>query len=393
MNILFLTEGYYPKMSGVPVVVKYLAEGLAKNGHTITVVTPLPDKDCKKNENINGVSIVRFRLWRDFVKNIHGEKEKYRQYILSSACDAIVVECAQALTTDLLSPIIKKINAPLILHAHGLSGLLLKPYTKKTDILHTIGNTLDWLRMKLYFGYFFRKDLKYYKASISLTNCDSGFDYLRKHVKNNYVLGNAAEDLFFKPAEHFYLLDTENKPYIVSIANYTVIKNQIQMLRQYYKSNSSKDYSLVLIGSQKNQYYYELKKEYQQLEEKYGHRTVLMLTGIERFFLPSILDNATLYLVSSTYEEYSISLIEAMARGLPFISTDVGNARDLPGGITVDSINVLNKAIDKTLNNNLLLEKLSKEAKIYAWGNCRIIDAVDNLEKIIIDVLKHNRNE
>lgn len=32
MKILFLVESYYPKTSGVPVVTKYLAEGLAKMG-------------------------------------------------------------------------------------------------------------------------------------------------------------------------------------------------------------------------------------------------------------------------------------------------------------------------------------------------------------------------
>ena len=31
--------------------------------------------------------------------------------------------------------------------------------------------------------------------------------------------------------------------------------------------------------------------------------------------------NATLYLVGSNFEEYSISLVETMAKGVPFIST------------------------------------------------------------------------
>ena len=48
--------------------------------------------------------------------------------------------------------------------------------------------------------------------------------------------------------------------------------------------------------------------------------------------------NATLYLVGSNFEEYSISLVETMAKGVPFISTNVGNACILPGGVTVDSI-------------------------------------------------------
>ena len=49
MKITFIVESYYPKMSGVPNVVKYLAEGLAKNPKNIvSVITRLIDETKKK---------------------------------------------------------------------------------------------------------------------------------------------------------------------------------------------------------------------------------------------------------------------------------------------------------------------------------------------------------
>ena len=39
MRIIFLAENYFPNVSGVPVVVKYLAEGLLERGYQVQVVT------------------------------------------------------------------------------------------------------------------------------------------------------------------------------------------------------------------------------------------------------------------------------------------------------------------------------------------------------------------
>lgn len=61
---------------------------------------------------------------------------------------------------------------------------------------------------------------------------------------------------------------------------------------------------------------------------------------------------ASLYLVCSEKEEYSISLIEAMSLGIPFVSTNVGNAKMLPGGITVNLKTELSHGIDRVLGDD-----------------------------------------
>ena len=148
MRILFVSEDYFPKTSGVPVVVKYLAEGLSERGFSVSVLTTLPAECIKREEVINGVSVFRYNIYRDIFQGIHGEKEDFRRFVTDNSFDAIVVECGQAITTDCLTPILPKMKSPLVLHAHGLSGLLLKPFTKKTDLYHTIGNTYSWLYMQ-----------------------------------------------------------------------------------------------------------------------------------------------------------------------------------------------------------------------------------------------------
>ncbi len=60
MNILFVLEYYWPHTGGVEVMFQNLAEGLAKEGHHVQVLTQrLPDTKAK--ENRNGVHI--HRIW------------------------------------------------------------------------------------------------------------------------------------------------------------------------------------------------------------------------------------------------------------------------------------------------------------------------------------------
>lgn len=386
MNILFVSESYYPQFSGVPVVVQYLAEGLTGR-HQVSVATSVaPNDQLPLEDEHNGVKIFRFVIYRDIAKRLKGDLGGLQQFVLNGSYDVIVIECGQAATTDTLLPIMKDIKVPCVLHAHGLSGLLGRPFAIKSDLKHTIGNTYNWFRMQRYYGYTFKRQCKYFAASICLTATDSGYNYLSKHIKKNYVLGNAAEDMFFEQASEFFDVPTEGKPYLISIANYTVVKNQIEMMREFYASKN-KNHALVMIGSKQTEYHQQLLQEKIMLDKKYGERTVLALIGIDRRFFPSILDGASAYLVSSTYEEFSISIIEAMARSVPFISTNVGNAKELPGGIVVNDVHNMHTAIDALLSNEKRRKELGVAAHDYAFKHCRRKSAVDKLERILNEVI------
>lgn len=383
MRILFLSESYYPYQSGVPIVVKYLAEGLVAKDYQVTIATSIKATDHLLSHDIfNGVEIYRFRIWRDVAKRLCGDLVGLQRFVMNRHFDCVIIECGQAATTDAVLPILKKISCPVLFHAHGLSGLLCKLFTVKNDFKHTIGAAYNWFRMQWYYGYTFKQACRYIDASISLTLCDSGYSYLERNVSKNFVLGNAADDMFFEPAKEQYKLPFSGKPFLVSIANYTVVKDQINMLRQFYQVEN-RDVALVMIGSQTNDYYQRVWCENKKLAVKYGERTVLMLTGIERQYFPSILDQASIYLTSSTYEEFSISIIEAMARGVPFISTDVGNARLLPGGVTVDTIADMHSVIDRLLSNEQERLRLGAAAQSYAREKCRIRVVVDQMAEII----------
>jgi len=61
--ILLVTPSYYPNIGGVEYVVKSTAERLAALGHETTVVTGDPKADKPREEEINGVHVIRWPTW------------------------------------------------------------------------------------------------------------------------------------------------------------------------------------------------------------------------------------------------------------------------------------------------------------------------------------------
>ena len=386
MKILFISENYYPKISGVPVVVKYLAEGLYNNGYDVALVTQKP-QGTREEELINGVKVRRFSIWKDWKHAYKGDINNYVNFIKCYNADLNIIECSECITTDLLLPNLKDIRGKIIFHAHGLSGFDNKFFALKDNLKHTIGTTYNWLNSLIYFNWKFKKAFKYFDAFICLSEVDSGIEYVKKYAKKCYILGNAADDMFFSQD----VVDCSLKKYakikynryIVSCANYTLVKNQKDLIRQYFISESSKDCSLVCIGSQDNDYYKKCIFLVSELEKRYGQRDVHLLHGVMRADIPSIIKGASLYLVTSRWEQYSVSIIEAMSLGIPFISTNVGNARLLPGGVTINNIEEMHIKIDKINKDANLYKNYSDAGKKFAYENCRIKSVVNKLETII----------
>lgn len=384
MKILFAVENYYPKVSGVPNVTKYLCEGLAAKGDNVAVATCKHDL-LLEEDSLNGVNIYRFDLSITLLKKYSGDLKKYIDFVKSYQPDILFLVCSQCITTDVLLPHLRELSRVKVFYSHGFSGLKLRPFSIKDTFVHTIGNTYNFFRLKKYYKSFSRylSDIDY---AICLSAVDSGKMLLEKHTKV-FVINNAADKDFFlldEAKENNSLskyVSLVNNKYLLSVANYTSIKNQKLLLREFYLANRM-DMAMIFIGSTVNPYYNSLLKYNCICQEKYGKREVHFLHNVERRDIPNIVSDASLYLVGSDWEEFSISLIEAMAVGTPFISTDVGNARILPGGIVVEK-HEIHIAINKLLDSPLELKRLCNEGMYYARANCQQHIAIDKLYDLI----------
>ena len=116
MKILFCVFTYYPNRDGVQTVTQYQAEGLAKLGHDITVITS-NHKNHKENYEIyNGVKIIRIDAYTDNMID-YGNKKEYQKLLIeqSSNNDIVICVCPESWPTNWAIPIQKYINSKKIM--------------------------------------------------------------------------------------------------------------------------------------------------------------------------------------------------------------------------------------------------------------------------------------
>lgn len=384
MNIIFTVNTYYPYKDGVQAVTTYQAEGLAKRGHSVTVITSIAP-NAPIEEVHNGVKIIRIRIYTKHA--IHrGNKKEYQTKILELCqnADVVINVCMQTGMTDWMLPILDKIKCVKFLYMHGMVEFnwSKKNFRSPIALASKIWNNIRW--SFLYHGQ--KNNILKYDAISQLHEFDAANLYFkRKYDLKCMILGNAADDDFFSSS----CLELEDLPkqYILLIANYIERKNQMQSLEVFYESDVSKDWGMIFIGSEKTSYYDILCEKKKILEKKYGNKDVRLLVNIPRERIPSYVKNSDLYLMSSNWEAFPISIIETMAAGIPFLSTDAGCVRFLPGGIIAKTRKEMIYWMNVLTQHEQIRKKLGDIGREYANYNYRIELKVSQLENKLIELI------
>lgn len=382
MKILITVQTYYPKKDGVQMVTEYMAEGLKRKGHDITILTSSKG-NLKKEETYNGINIKRVNL---FTKNaaIIGNIKEYKKILLEEAnnSDIMINVCTQNAFTDVALKIINNINCKKILYLHGMHDFKFHKYdfdNIKTFVKKVIKNIV-W---KIYYiknGRFFKK----YDSVIQLHQMCVGYDYFKeKYNISSYIIENAADDRFFIELEK----NNNSRDYVICVSNYICDKNQEMIIKAFYLSEKSKDLDLVFIGSRDTPYLKKLKKIYDEYERMYEHRNIKFLTGISREETINYVKNASLFLFSSKHEIYPLSIVEAMAAGIPFISTDVGCVRALPGGKIINNEKEMAYNIDNLFDNRMIKDKIGELGKVYAFEHLKTENKISKLNSLIEEIV------
>lgn len=384
MKILFTVSTYYPKKDGVQSVTQYLAEGLVKKGHDVTVITTNKDEKLDYEEH-NGVKIKRVNLYTKFGFYI-GDKKGYKKLIYQEAnnCDVMINVCVQNAFTDVILKHLDKYKCKKILYNHSIFDFKFHKvnFSSFTSVVNKF-----WKEIRWFFYYSFNgKNFKKYDVVTQLHEKDYSNDFFKKKYNiDSIIIENAADDDFFNKKT----LEDFKKPYnkyIVFVANYDDRKNQKLAIEQFLKADIDKSVGLVLIGSTKNGYYLNLEKLIKKLRNKYNlsydEKPISMLYDVDRKLISSYVSNAYLYIMTSKWEAYPISLVESMASGVPFISTDVGIVKYFVGGI-VSSKADINYWIKYLTEKEDIRNSLSSICKIFAEENFKIDDKILKLIKII----------
>ena len=121
MRILIACEFYHPSIGGVQEVMRQVAERLVERGHQVTVATKYLAE--RKGRQLNGVSIRGFRVSGNLVYGMEGEVEAYKNFVLGSDYDVLMIKAAQQWTFDALIPVLDRITTRKIFIPCGFSSL------------------------------------------------------------------------------------------------------------------------------------------------------------------------------------------------------------------------------------------------------------------------------
>ena len=146
---------------------------------------------------------------------------------------------------------------------------------------------------------------------------------------------------------------------------------------------STEDSELIFIGSKRNAYYEMVKKYADEYNSKHSDKSMRCLVGICRTEMIELLHKADVCVLSSYSEHVPMTILEAMAAGKPFVSTNVGLVKELPGGIVCQDKNKMATCFKELYDSEELRKKLGSEGRVYADEHCRQSEAVKRLESIM----------
>lgn len=385
MKILVTVHTYYPNHDGVQFVTQYLAEGLMKKGHSVTVITyKYPDRCDITEEDVNGVHVIRWDARTRHTFHL-GDKKGFQKYILKHQdnFDVMVNVGTQTALTDWLFPIYKNITLPRLLYIHSIYDFQIhwSYYKSIKEVIGKIWNNIRW-------GIYFKKNGKVFQSYNVVTQLHEK-DYSYKFFKDNYgiesqIIENAAEEDFFNDRVDSTVIVPEK--YVINVSNFNERKNQKGSIKLFLESDVPDDWHLFLIGSSNNSYTDELRhyEKRRRAELKLGQaKPVHILTGIPREQISTYVKKAQVYIISSLREAFPISLVESMAASVPFISFDVGIVKYLPGGVVAENEEEYLQWLHNFSHNENIRRQYGEAGHRAAVERYRVDGKVDQLEKIL----------
>lgn len=387
MNILVTCFTYAPRRNGVQFVTQYLCEGLVRRGHSVTVITHchdgLPDREL-----INGVAVERWPI-----KTVHmhhtGPKEEYVRRVIKrqEEYDVMLNVCTQTALTDWLLPHFGEIRIPKLLHIHSIWDFEIHPWDCVSISAFT-RKLVSNIRWGLYY-YVNKAAFRSYDRVLQLYNQDySVKDFQRWYGIESEILENAAEDSFHEGAP---VPESKRSHSIICVANFTRQKNQAALIEAFLRAELPRGWRLDLVGSRETQELARMKKVEDSVRVELGlgvqERPVFYHVGITRKETIELVKVASIYAMSSVWEAFPVSLVEAMSAGVPWVSSDVGIAKYLPGGVVVGDIGDMEIEFCHLAGDSEERMRLGAEGFTYAAEHFRIEEKVTQLERTLLKVI------
>jgi len=371
MKIIHIHHHYWPVIGGLENVVKALAEGMAKLGHEVHVITSTHGAEGRpREEEINGVHIHRIKSIRLGYPDLTYPLE-YPINVLKNA-DIVHGHSQNSLFTVKMIEKAKELGAKTAMHFMAVDALSDHP------------NSLVRLLGPLYGRWAVLRAIRSSDTRLVKSLRDKEILKSRYGIDAIYVPDGVNEELLNMPnkAEEFKAKYNINDPFIVYIGRLHRLKG-IDVLIKAISIATKEEPTLtaVIIGPGDQ-------RPYRELANRLGVGKNVVFTGfVSEEMKIGALDASTALIlpsISNYAEAYSLAITEAWARGKPVVASAVGEipyrVKHMVNGLLVPPRNpkALADAILQLIRDRKLGERLGAEGK----------ESVTTWDKVINELLK-----
>lgn len=271
------------------------------------------------------------------------------------------IDISKFITFFKMWKVLKKIK-PEVIHTHLSAAIYAFPYVlfHNTKLIHTVHNLPEKDIPKIT-RLFLKLLIKLKKAvPVAISHI------LAEKIAMYYNIAQETVPIVYNPVDlskyNDLNLKNENDKYfwLCNVGRLTPQKNHKMLIEAFSiarKKNSN--LRLLIVGDG------ELREELENQVVQKQLKSSIQFLGT-RSDIPNILSNVDAFVLTSKFEGLPLSLLEAMAAGLPVIATKVGGVPDIinhnRNGILVESNDIKGfaEAILKLVNNKNLIDEIRK---------------------------------
>lgn len=392
VNIVYVSDQYWPSVSGVPVSMDSFKENFAEKGHKISLLVPdYPEAEQWDREN-NSKNIFRFRSRSIFFNKENrmvcgSEKNKIHDRLRAIKPDVIHVHTEFSLAKVVIK-YAKKNNIPVVLTAHTNWEELINEY------LSFVPKKIAQLYCRSFLRRIFNKVDRVIAPTALMESRLTSYAVERpiEVIPTGLVLNKFSEsfpdETNLKANEQFESLvekvrGQKTLMYVGRLGKEKNIKFLIDVFYQIQQTNE--DVTFVVVGDG------PARSELEEYARQLGVMEKIIFTGfVPRERLKDFYSLAYVFMFASKVESQGLVILESMACGTPVVAIGEMGTRALMvrgrGGFMVnDDLDLFIEKVDLLLNNSELYAAKSQEAieEAKEWGSelmsTKVLSLYENL--------------
>lgn len=368
MRIAYFTDTYTPQVNGVTFAVQAHTQLLARR-HEVTIFAPSYDRTFRQEQE-GRVSIVRFPSWPlPTYKEVNIPVVTLGRFNkLVMAFDPEILHFHDPGTLGLAAiRLASKTGKPLVGTYHSLFAEILPPMPPFRWIMPLLRRQKpgdeDWLRKAIW-----QTSAKIYnQCDVVISPSKVILEQIKRHghTSPGEVISNGIDTTMFEAKT------TYGGKRIIYVGRVSFEKKLDVVIRAFkLVAKMDPEASLMIVGGG------PASDEVRQQVKDLGLEKRVQLAGyVGREKLPAIYRGADVFVTASAMEVQPITLLEAMAAGLPIVGVDFAGVQEMirPGEngylVPVDDSEAMARKIEEIIRSLKLARKLGQGARKIAVAN------------------------